>query len=118
MAFGAGDAWLLGQILPGKDAQSRNVTVTFAQWQRTPAGYFDRKVMVRFDDGLVGEVQFWPPRMLETKEKKGHALYEAWQRAMPGPEKAKLLGAQVALYGMIAAALPQAWHAVNFAPAT
>ena len=28
------------------------------------------------------------------------------------------LGAQIALYGMIAAALPQAWHAVNFAPAT
>jgi hypothetical protein len=30
-------------------------------WTRTRTGYFDRKVMVRFPNGQVGEVQVWPP---------------------------------------------------------
>jgi phage-related protein (TIGR01555 family) len=49
--------------------------------KKIDTGYFDRVVMVRFPDGMMGEVQFWPPGMLETKEEgEGHELYEAWQK--------------------------------------
>ncbi len=34
----------------------------------TPAGYFDQKLMVRFKDGTVGEVQIWEPHLLAAKE--------------------------------------------------
>jgi len=36
----------------------------------TPAGYVDRKLLVRFKDGSVGEVQLWEPHMLVAKEGK------------------------------------------------
>jgi hypothetical protein len=43
-------------------------------WQITEAGYFDRKVLVRFRSGQVGEVQFWHPDLLDAKENKGPKL--------------------------------------------
>jgi hypothetical protein len=45
-------------------------------WRMTGEGYFDRKVLVRFEDGTVGEVQFWHPDLLARKSNAGHALYE------------------------------------------
>ncbi|MGA1354879.1 MAG: hypothetical protein ACO32I_08925, partial [Candidatus Limnocylindrus sp.] len=46
-------------------------------WIVTPVGYFDRKIMVRFDDGQLGEIQIWPPGMLDAKGPGGgHKLYE------------------------------------------
>jgi hypothetical protein len=45
-------------------------------WILTPVGYFDRKIMVRFDDGQLGEIQIWPPGMLDAKKNGGHKLYE------------------------------------------
>lgn len=36
----------------------------------TDAGYFDRKLIVVFDDGGLGEIQIWPPGMLAAKENK------------------------------------------------
>lgn len=45
-------------------------------WATTPVGYFDRKIMVRFDDGQLGEIQIWPPGMLDAKSNGGHKLYE------------------------------------------
>ncbi|MFM9863675.1 MAG: hypothetical protein ACKVRO_08710, partial [Micropepsaceae bacterium] len=44
-------------------------------WVRQPNGYIDRKVLVRFADGQVGEVQFWSPRLYEAA-KKTRPLYE------------------------------------------
>jgi len=32
------------------------------------AGYIDQKILVRFDNGLVGEIQLWPPHILAAKE--------------------------------------------------
>ena len=34
----------------------------------TPAGYFDAKVLVQAKDGMLMELQFWPPGMLAAKE--------------------------------------------------
>lgn len=31
-------------------------------------GYFDQKILVRFDNGIVGEVQIWEPHLLAAKE--------------------------------------------------
>lgn len=96
---------------------AKHFEVSDEGWGRTAVGYFDRKAMVRFPDGMIGEVQMWPPGMLETKEKKAHQLYEEWQKASPGPTKIQLAMAQTALFATVAAALPQGWHQINFAPA-
>lgn len=51
-------------------------------WIDTSVGYFDRKIMVVFDDGGLGEIQIWPPGMLQAKEgptvheKAGHEYYD------------------------------------------
>ena len=51
-------------------------------WIVTPQGYFDRKLMVVFDDGGLGEIQIWPPGMLDVKseptkfDKSGHDYYD------------------------------------------
>ena len=51
-------------------------------WNVTPDGYFDRKMMVIFDDKTLGEIQIWPPGMLNAKEvktlhpKTGHEYYK------------------------------------------
>jgi len=39
-------------------------------WIITPAGYFDRKLIVIFDDGGLGEIQVWAPGMLDAKQVK------------------------------------------------
>jgi hypothetical protein len=36
-------------------------------WSLPDAGYFDRKLMVIFDDKSLGEIQIWPPKMLDAK---------------------------------------------------
>lgn len=36
----------------------------------TGAGYFDRKLIVVFDGGGLGEIQMWPPGMLAAKQNK------------------------------------------------
>ncbi len=58
---------------------SKHFEIADEGWEVTPAGYFDRKVMVRFEDGQVGEVQIWHPELLDVKENKGHKLYEDWR---------------------------------------
>jgi len=51
-------------------------------WNVTPDGYFDRKLMVIFDDKSLGEIQIWPPGMLKAKSEKtlhpktGHEYYK------------------------------------------
>jgi hypothetical protein len=83
-------------------------------WQKNSAGYFDRKTMVRFPDGQVGEIQMWPPGMLEAKENGGgHHIYEKW-RALPedSPEKGALQQQMVDLYAKVEAALPPSWKSL------
>jgi len=81
-------------------------------WYVNPQGYFDRKAYVRFPDGMIGEVQFWPPGMLEAKEKRGgHALYEQWRSMPEGPEAKAIEEKMISLYGRVAADLPPDWSA-------
>jgi hypothetical protein len=50
-------------------------------WQLDPTqGYLDRKVLVRYNDGLIGEVQIIGREMWSAKFKKGgHAAYYKWR---------------------------------------
>jgi hypothetical protein len=60
-------------------------------WAVTPVGYFDRKVLVKFPNGQVGEVQIWHPDLLRAKEDKGHRLYVEARKLPKGtPRKAEL----------------------------
>ena len=80
-------------------------------WQKNAAGYFDRKTMVRFPDGQVGEIQMWPPGMLEAKESGGgHKLYEKWRTLdRDSTEAAAINDQMIALYAKVEAALPGDW---------
>jgi 8-oxo-dGTP pyrophosphatase MutT (NUDIX family) len=80
-------------------------------WQVTPAGYFDRKVMVRFPDGQVGEVQIWHPDLLEAKEHGGgHKLYEEWRSLPPGdPRISPLVDQMKELYGKVHQRMSPDW---------
>jgi hypothetical protein len=43
--------------------------------QVTGLGYSDRKLLVRTEQGTVGEVQLWAPRMIAAKTESGQDLY-------------------------------------------
>jgi hypothetical protein len=83
-------------------------------WQITPAGYADRKVMVKFSSGVVGEIQIWQPALLHAKEVEGgHALYVQWGRVKAGSvEAVRLEGEMQRLYGAARSHLPPEWDAV------
>lgn len=57
-------------------------------WVTNPAGYFDRKLLLRNEDGFLTEVQMWTRGIWRAKEKRynifgrpGHALYDDWIKA-------------------------------------
>jgi uncharacterized protein len=83
-------------------------------WQKNGAGYFDRKTMVRFPDGQVGEIQMWPPGMLDAKETGGgHKIYEKWRTLpMDSTEAASLNDQMVTLYAAVEDALPAPWKSL------
>jgi len=76
-------------------------------WSVTPVGYFDRKLMVRFDDGQLGEIQIWPPGMLDAKKNKGgHKLYEISRDPLQSVEDRLAAEAKmIELYGNVQATL-------------
>jgi hypothetical protein len=78
-------------------------------WFVTPAGYFDRKIIVRFPNGQGGEIQVWHPDMLKAKEETGHHLYVEW-RSLPldDPRRAVLDQQMRDLYeGALSGAAPE-----------
>lgn len=62
-------------------ALAKDFDVLDEGWVRTPMGYFDRKVLIKTEEGLIGEVQIWSESLLNAKEKKGTALYTKWRSA-------------------------------------
>lgn len=97
---------------------AKHLQIADEGWSHTPAGYFDRKVLVRHPSGMLGEIQFWPPGMLHAKEsggaKSGHALYERMQdMTRKNPNDARL-GSVVremrTLYGSVLDKLPPSWN--------
>jgi len=50
-----------------------------------PGDYMDKKLLVQFDSGLIGEVQVLPKPMFDAKMGDGHKLYEA-ARSLPASD--------------------------------
>lgn len=44
-------------------------------WKLLPSGYLDRKLLLRFGNGGVAEIQVIPPKIYAYKDAGGHALY-------------------------------------------
>lgn len=82
------------------------------QWFVNQVGYFDRKLYVRFADGMIGELQIWEPSLLKAKGDTGHALYERARVLKDGdPAKAALEQEMEALYRPLVAGLSDEWRA-------
>jgi hypothetical protein len=85
-------------------------------WYVTPAGYFDRKALVRFDNGQVGEVQVWHPDLLKAKSSSGggaHKLYvEAQQYPIDDPRRKELEMRQADVYSKVTGQLSPEWKAL------
>jgi hypothetical protein len=43
-------------------------------WQKTPVGYMDRKLLTRFDNGGIGEIQIMNPEMEYAKSDTGAGM--------------------------------------------
>lgn len=84
-------------------------------WVKTPAGYFDRKLMVKFPNGQMGEVQVWEENLLHAKEEEGgHDHYKVWQ-ALPADDhegQARETATMRAIYKTAIDKMPQDWNAV------
>lgn len=92
---------------------SSTLSVLDEGWAVTPAGYFDRKILVKFDDGTIGEVQIWHPDLLEAKDTRGHKLYERMRQLdKDAPEYAELLDQQRRLYFGVADSFSPEWLGV------
>jgi hypothetical protein len=76
-------------------------------WNVTAEGYFDRKLIVIFEDGQLGEIQIWPPGMLAAKEERGgHKLYEiARDKAQSAEARAQAVADMRILYAEVAQSL-------------
>jgi hypothetical protein len=94
-------------------------------WKVTDAGYFDRKALVRFDDGTVAEIQMWEPKVLHAKEergaypeitgtdKNGHDIYkEMLKHPKNSPEYVRLESEQKVLYGKALSEAGPSWEPV------
>jgi hypothetical protein len=83
-------------------------------WTKTPAGYLDRKALLRFEDGVLAELQLWHPAMLEAKSTAGHKLYEQMRELPVGdPRRAPLLEQQVEVYSAAIVRAGDAWSALG-----
>lgn len=80
------------------DELARRFEVLDEGWGAARGGYIDRKVLVRFPDGTVGEIQLWEPHMLSAKSAGGHALYERWRVSADNAEKVALTEEMRKLY--------------------
>lgn len=87
-------------------------TVVDEGWRRNSVAYVDRKVLVQFGDGTIGEVQIWERQMRAANENGGHALYEEGRSLPAGdPRAGEIDDAQRALYEPVLAGLPPEWKA-------
>lgn len=63
-------------------------------WKRLPTGYVDRKFIVRFANGGIGELQIVPRQVWDAKKGGANELYEE-MRATDDPARALELEAQM-----------------------
>jgi hypothetical protein len=81
-------------------------------WKKSFGGYLDRKVMVRFADGTIGELQLVESRMLHAKE-IAKDLYEE-RRLLPqnDPRRDELGRAEREVFVAVVNEMSEAWKKV------
>ena len=93
---------------------ARELEVLDEGWKLMPTGYFDRKVLVRFKDGRIGEVQLMSAEMHQAKFKLGgHDLYErqrSLDKTKDAAEIARLNEEMVELYSSAMKASSRDWN--------
>ena len=103
----------LADLIVSKLASDDHLEVVDEGWRETEAGYFDRTAKVRFPDGIVGEVQIWPPGMLKVKNDVGHKLYERCRvLEATDPEAVELTKQMCIVYGAVRKRLGSIWDAI------
>lgn len=60
-------------------------------WAVNDTGYFDRKVLVRGADGVIGEVQVIPAQIFDAKKGGLGDLFKKWRVAQNAPEAPALM---------------------------
>lgn len=99
------------------DALGQHFEVIAENWKVTPVKYSDKALLVRFDNGMIGEVQVMDRKMADAKSPDkggGHDLYKAQRSLDPVKDAtryAALTAQQVALYGAVLASYDYAWKA-------
>lgn len=91
------------------DELARRFEVLDEGWSSASGGYVDRKVLVRFPDGTVGEIQLWEPHMLAAKKAGGHQLYERWRVSADATERLALEAEMDKLYSAAAREAGSDW---------
>ena len=84
-------------------------------WNTTPVAYFDRKLLVRMDNGFIVEIQIWQPDLHAAKENAGagHKFYDIQRLATMGSFEFVLNSiAMQELYTSVALAIDEKWKSV------
>jgi hypothetical protein len=83
----------------------REAEILDENWNVTPEGFFDRKILVRTPNGIISEIQIWSPELYKAKfsadnqfGKSGQDLYTAWRNEADPETKARLANNQRELY--------------------
>jgi hypothetical protein len=58
---------------------AHDIKVVDEGWLKIDTGYFDRKVMLIFPDGMLGELQLHEATFAHSKHEGGHDLYKLWR---------------------------------------
>jgi hypothetical protein len=84
-------------------------------WTVNQVGYVDRKALVRFDDGSIGEIQLWEPNLLRAKDELGGSKLYTERRSLPvgDPRRGDLLDQEKALYSAAAEKAGASWKGVG-----
>ena len=96
-------------------AMSKRFPLVDEGWNTTPAAYFDRKLLVRMDDGTIAEIQIWQPDLFVAKETDGggHKFYDIQRMAAKGSYEFVLNTlAMQELYTSVALAIDPIWKSV------
>jgi hypothetical protein len=81
-------------------------------WKKSFGGYLDRKVMIRFKDGSIGEIQLAEPRIFRAKQ-RADVLYDE-RRRFPrnDPRYDALAEAERKIFGEVDAVLSREWKKI------
>ncbi|MCG5233973.1 hypothetical protein [Xanthobacter oligotrophicus] len=92
---------------------SKKFTIVDEGWKATENGYIDRKILVKFNDGTLGEIQIWEANMYNAKQAGTPFYNKARSLSRGDPQRAELEQKQRVLYSDARKRAPRAWAGVG-----